>query len=459
MYRPSFPRACFLCLAIAPWGCYDGRDDDRDGGSMADSSPSVGGPGGETGHGGGDADGDGDGAGDDHDTADADGGDTTGVGAGPTFADDVAPILAQRCWSCHKPGGSAPFSLLAYDDAATYAPLMVATVEARTMPPWPVDASGACHEFADARWLGNDEIATISAWVDADTPPGDLSLVPEIPGEDGLDAVSATLSVGPYTPQPNPPENPLDDYRCFVVPSPSPADTVLTAFEVFPGVIEEAHHIVIFSVQDAQTEADAIAMSGADGRPGYTCFGGAGLSGVDIVGAWTPGVPVVRFPEGTGARIPGGRALIVQMHYNLAAGAEEDTTALDLQFDAGATPLRSIVVNNGSLSIPPGVADHVESMTQTLGSDPVTVVAAFPHMHQIGTSMRAELVGNSCLLDVPRWDFEWQETYAYSEPVLIPGGSTVALECRYDSTGRDGVTTFGEGSTDEMCAIQFMALP
>jgi hypothetical protein len=98
-------------------------------------------------------------------------------------------------------------------------------------------------------------------------------------------------------------------------------------------------------------------------------------------------------------------------------------------------------------------------MTQQLSSSPVTIVAAFPHMHQLGTSMRADVVSNSCLLDVPRWDFGWQETYSYMQPVVVPGGATVALQCQYDSTGRDGVTTFGEGSFDEMCAIQFMALP
>ncbi len=399
------------------------------------------------------------------DPGDEEGGDTEPAatsgdpGDAPTFAEDVAPILAARCWSCHTEDGFAPFPLLEYDEVAPLAPLLLATVESRTMPPWPPDASGDCGSFVDARWLSDDELATIAAWVEADTPPGDLSLVPPPPSPPTLGEVSTTIAVGPYVPQGNPPENPLDDYRCFVVPSPSATDTVLTAFEVHPGVIEEAHHIVMFSLGSAQAEAEAIAKSGDDGRPGYTCFGGAEVSDYEIVGAWTPGVQLVRFPDGTGAHIPGGRSLVVQMHYNLAAGAAEDLTSLDLRFDPGATPLRSYVLTDYDLTIPPGVADHVEGIAEQLDGDPISVVAAFPHMHQIGTTMRVGTLDGTCVIDVPRYDFNWQELYRYTQPVVIPGGATVGIECHYDSTARTQTTTFGEGSSDEMCGVQLMALP
>ena len=384
---------------------------------------------------------------------------TTGTpGEGPTFAEDIAPIFAARCWSCHVPGGVAPFSLLDYDEVAPMAPLIVATLESRTMPPWPPDSSGACGDFVDARWLSDEEIATVSAWLDADTPSGDLTLVPDPPGPASLGDVSATMAVGPYTPQGSPPENPLDDYRCFVVPSPSPVDTVLTAFEVHPGVVEEAHHIVIFSLANDQAVEQAVAMSGADGRPGYECFGAAGVES-EIVGAWTPGVQIVRFPEGTGARVPGGRPMVVQMHYNLTAGAIEDTTSLDLQFDPAATALRSYVLSDYDLSIPPGMDDHVEGIAETLSSEPLSIVAAFPHMHQIGARMRVGSLDGTCVIDVPRYDFNWQELYRYQQPIVVPGGATVGIECHYDSTTRKQTTTFGEGSSDEMCGIQLMALP
>jgi len=385
---------------------------------------------------------------------------TTGAAQGPTFADDVAPILAQHCWSCHAEGGIAPYSLVDYESAAALAAAIVAETQSRTMPPWPLDASGSCQQFVDERWLTNAELETLAAWVDAGTLPGDLSLVPPPPGEPpGLAQVSATIAIEAYTPEGSPPDNPFDDYRCFVIDAPSATDTVLTAFEVHPGVVEQAHHVVLFSLGTAEAETEALGRSGSDGRPGYTCFGGAGVGAAEIVAAWAPGVRVGRYPEGTGARVPGGRRLVLQMHYNLSTGASEDMTSMDLELDDTATPLRTVLAIDTELAIPPDTPQHVESNVDSFGSDPVTLVAAFPHMHQLGRTLRVELDDGTCIIDVPRWDFHWQQTYSYTAPVVVPGNAQVGLSCVYDSTGVAGVTTFGEGTSDEMCAVQFFALP
>ena len=55
-----------------------------------------------------------------------------------TFARDVAPILYENCVECHRPGSFAPMSLLTYENARLYAPLMKAKVQTRQMPPWHV---------------------------------------------------------------------------------------------------------------------------------------------------------------------------------------------------------------------------------------------------------------------------------------------------------------------------------
>ncbi|MED5199877.1 MAG: hypothetical protein VYB51_08695, partial [Gemmatimonadota bacterium] len=56
-----------------------------------------------------------------------------------TFARDVAPILYENCVECHRPGSFAPMSLLTYENARLYAPLMKTKVQTRQMPPWHVD--------------------------------------------------------------------------------------------------------------------------------------------------------------------------------------------------------------------------------------------------------------------------------------------------------------------------------
>jgi hypothetical protein len=382
-----------------------------------------------------------------------------GAPEGPTYAEDVAPILATHCWSCHLEGGIAPFSLREYDAVKPLDLAIVAVTSSRSMPPWPLDGSGACGSFVDQRWLTDDELATLAAWVDAGSPPGDLSLVPPPPDEPPhLDEVSVTLAVEPYTPQASSPDNPLDDYRCFVVDPQLAADSVLTALEVHPGVAAQTHHIVLFALGSDAAEAEAVAQSGADGRPGYTCFGGANVPDSTIAGAWAPGVPIMRFPAGTGAAVPAGRLMVLQMHYNLASGAELDTTTVDLQFDDTAIGLRQVVVIDSDLAIPPNTTDHVEQASTVLDEAPVEIVAAFPHMHTLGQQLRVEVEG-ACAIDVPRWDFHWQQLYGFSEPLIVPGGANVTIGCIYDSTGRDSVTTFGEGTSDEMCVALFFALP
>src|SRR5258706_7579479 len=53
-----------------------------------------------------------------------------------TFNKDIAPIIFDRCGTCHHPGGMAPFSLLTYAAAKQRASLIAAVTKSRTMPPW-----------------------------------------------------------------------------------------------------------------------------------------------------------------------------------------------------------------------------------------------------------------------------------------------------------------------------------
>ncbi|MBX7084175.1 MAG: hypothetical protein K1X88_33520 [Nannocystaceae bacterium] len=393
---------------------------------------------------------------------DSSGGSDTGTAAGPTWAQDVAPILAAHCWSCHTDGGFAPFSLVDYDDAKPLAAGIAAISAAREMPPWPIDGTGACQSYDDARWLADDELATLAAWADAGAPPGDLAAAPSPPSPPTLGTVASTITLPPYTPVAEP-EHPFDDYRCFVVDTGLPDGGSMTAFEVRPGVVEQAHHIVMFSLEDDAAVQQALALQDEDAVPGYRCFGSAGVGSSRIVGAWTPGVPVVRYPEGTGVVLAPGRPIVVQMHYNFGQSGMLDATAIDVQLGEGVTPLVPVIFVDSDLAIPPDVGDHVEeSVTSFDGDAPVDLMAVFPHMHQIGRTMHVEIEsagGNACAADVPRYDFHWQEMYRYAAPVRLSPGDQVRLQCHFSSLGREGTTTWGEGSGDEMCAVVFFAQP
>ena len=102
----------------------------------------------------------------------------------PTFAKNVAPIIYENCVQCHRPGGMAPMSLLSYDVARGYAPLIKDQVEQRLMPPWHLDKTIGIQEYSNDISLKDEEIETIVRWVEAGAPegnPADLPPLPELP--------------------------------------------------------------------------------------------------------------------------------------------------------------------------------------------------------------------------------------------------------------------------------------
>src|SRR5690606_14713543 len=95
---------------------------------------------------------------------------------GVTFAEDVAPLVFDRCVPCHHPGGSAPFSLLSYQDVKRRARLIASVTAERSMPPWRgVSEYG---EFVGQKRLSETEIAVIQEWVGLGSPSGDLDAAP-----------------------------------------------------------------------------------------------------------------------------------------------------------------------------------------------------------------------------------------------------------------------------------------
>jgi hypothetical protein len=80
----------------------------------------------------------------------------------------------------------------------------------------PVDNSGVCNTYSNARWLSDDQIATIAAWGRRWPRQGDPRKGPLVPDpEPGLDALDLTLD-----PEYSPIGDGADDYRCFVLPAP-----------------------------------------------------------------------------------------------------------------------------------------------------------------------------------------------------------------------------------------------
>lgn len=376
-------------------------------------------------------------------------------GASPRYYEDVAPILARNCVSCHQDGGVAPFPLITYEDAVGYAAAMPAAVRTRQMPPWGADNSGDCNTYEDARWLTDAEIATIAAWAEGDRREGDPAAAPQQPEPlPGLPRVDATAAMpAAYTA-----DTKLgDDYRCFIVDPGIAQDAFLTGFEVRPGEPSVVHHMLLFQLQTPDAEAAAAQLDAQSPGPGYTCFGGVGSAASSLIGVWAPGVSASRYPDGTGLPLKGGRKMVVQIHYHNHGSPLADKTAVDLMIEPTvAEPSFLYLLAAPNLYLPPGKPEVVTTNQFQLPSflGEYNVWGVFPHMHTRGRSLRVEVdrAGQpQCLADVPRWDFNWPQGYFYDGPPRVTGGGDmVRITCTHDTMQESKPITWGEGTDDEM---------
>lgn len=414
----------------------------------------------------------------------------------PTWNADVAPLVADRCVACHTAGGLAPFALDAYDAAAPMAAAMVDAVESGRMPPWGAESTAECEPrfgWKDDPRLSADEKALLRAWADGGALEGDAGTAAEIPVPPSLDLEGVTQEVLPLTPFSA--SGSTDQFKCFAIDPGIEADRWMTGAQVIAGNAAVVHHVLVFS--DPEQESDALAA--ADGT--YDCFGGVGIDGGALLAAWAPGAFPFELPEGTGIKVPAGSRIVMQVHYHpLGATAEPDATMIQFRW-TDTEPARGAtlaLIGNASsagdgllagpndpagvaFGIPAGVSDHTEEMRFTIPrrDGPYSVFAAGTHMHYIGVDMRVEVehaepVGDEpateCLVQTPRWDFNWQRAYQYDAPLAevpeVRGGDSLKLYCRYDNTldnpgvrqalADAGLTEprdvqLGETTLDEMC--------
>ncbi len=395
----------------------------------------------------------------------------TGADAGPpdvsvpTYYGDVRPILVEQCTTCHTAGGIAPFAIETYAQAFDVGQRIAEVTAARIMPPFLADASGECNTYRNHRGLTDDEIGLIGDWVatgmtegDPTTPAPTPAELPSLPRTDLTLEMPAEYTIDGSTD---------DDYHCFVVDPGLAANIFVTGYDVHPGNAQRVHHVITYNPTSQAAADQAVALDMQDGvaGDGYPCFGDARVQALPLT-LWAPGSGAVGFPRGTGIEVTAGRPLIVQVHYNNLApdSPGTDLTTIDLMTSDSVTPASFILFGDFQLAIPPRTASHDETGSvpvsfywDALGSIPVDTLHLYgvlPHMHTLGRSLNANLsgpMGDRCLVEVPRWDFNWQLAYWYDEPIPVQRADTASVSCNFNSMSRDSVTNFGDGTQDEMC--------
>ena len=383
-----------------------------------------------------------------------DGGPSTG--AKVTWYRDVAPLTQAHCQGCHSAGGIAPFALSSYAEARVQAPRMANAVSSGLMPPWM--PSPNCQSFRDSRRLTAEQIDVFNRWNAQGAPEGDPADAPApFNGGAGLPVVSATLTPSAaYTPS----STLTDDYRCFILNPALTVDRDLIAYEIQPGVRSMVHHVILYGA--GQTEAQA--LDDQEAGPGWTCFGGPGTGNPQqMLGGWVPGTSTVVYPATTGVQMGMGRVIVMQVHYNrlnIAGAPPPDLTTVKLQYADNPVAKRATILPlaDGSFHVPVGKVGYSHSASTNAPPVLTTLWGVLPHMHTHGKKINVTYAGNTCLVDIPAWDFHWQQMYFYQQPITLTPGNDVTLTCTWDNPGST-VLSWGEKTTDEMCLNYFYLTP
>jgi hypothetical protein len=390
-----------------------------------------------------------------------------------TYYQDVAPILAARCVACHSPGNIAPFSLDNFHDAWTYTSLIKPALNNKLMPPLPPNQDG-CQPLDDPRNMPDSERQKVVAWIDGGALAGDpATAAPIVPPPGQLGAPTAVYDSGlDYTST----FGGSDEYRCFVIDPQLTSTFNLIAVGVKSTNNAIVHHTIVYASLP-QYNAQVDALDAADPLPGYQCFGGPGFPAV-TVGAAAVGSLPRPFPAGSGAPLPAGTRYVVQVHYNFDNGRGSNRISVEAWAASTLTQIpHGMTIGNYTFYIPAGAVGVSAVASGTFiakSATPLTMEQSregnlwslFPHMHQIGSSIRVDLIradgSKSCLINIPKWDFHWQGEYQFLQPVAVHAGDHVEATCVWDNSAAhqplvDGVPRqpqavhFGENSTDEMC--------
>ncbi len=387
-------------------------------------------------------------------------------GATPTYYQDVRPILRAHCSSCHKPGEIGSFSIVSYEDAKSNAKAIASAVKSRKMPPFPPDTTN-CQPLEDPRIMSADERALIDTWAargapegDATKPAPDLAIAGEILGEptDGWDTGVDYI--------PAPPAGKQDDYHCFIIDPHVTTTVPFHAVDVAASNRAIAHHASVYLASTAKSIAAAKALDDAEPGPGYTCFGGPGLDGVDDLGGWVPGEPPQAYPAKTGSYVKPGNIFILQMHYNIVNKNGPDRSRIRMwrPTEPISEEPNGFDVESYDFKLPPRAANVSSTGTvKVIGADrdPTETEAnegmlwqVGLHQHLLGRAVRMDLVradgSTQCLLDIPKWEFHWQGSYTFKSPVKMAKSDQVRITCTWDNS-TDQVVKYGNTSSDEMC--------
>jgi peroxiredoxin len=342
-----------------------------------------------------------------------------------TYADQVSRILQSRCVSCHREGEIGPMDLTNYEEASAWADMIAEVVQERRMPPW--HASSEHGSFANDRRMPQEEVDFLLQWAKAGAPrgqqetePAPLTFVKGWQLDREPDFV-VTMRDKPF----EVPARGEIKYQYFVADPKLTEDTWVNGMEIVAGAPSVVHHILVF-VRDKGGNKKSL-----DGERGF------------LVG-YVPGTRVERMPAGMAKRIPANSEFVFQIHYTPNGTAQPDLSRVGFWIADPKTITHEVQTTSSvqpQLKIPPNDGNYKTTALQPEDLPECDLLSMSPHMHVRGKSFRYSAIypdgTKEVLIDVPKYDFNWQTEYRLEDKKHMPKGTRVFCEASFDNSANN----------------------
>jgi peroxiredoxin len=363
-----------------------------------------------------------------------------------TFTEHVSRVLQMHCMECHREGEIAPFAMEEFDEVVGWAPTMLETIEDGRMPPWGADpASG---NFANGRHMPDADKQILRDWVAGGMKRGDPQELPEpIEYLSGWQLPREPDVILPMRDRPyRVPAEGTVEYQYFVVDPGFEEDKWILGAQIIPGARSVVHHAIAF-------------LRPPDGVP---------MRGIGWLTAYVPGQRLVPLPPGHARKVPAGSKIVFQMHYTTNGREVDDVSSVGIVFADPDDVTHRVITLIGieqEFEIPPHSDAHtVEAAVHWL-PEGGRLLGVAPHMHYRGKSFELNADRGDTtqtLLRVPRYDFNWQHSYAFAEPIALDEIDRLHFTATFDNS-RDNPfnpdpsewVTWGDQTWEEMAVAFF----
>ena len=353
-----------------------------------------------------------------------------------SYSQDIAPLLVEKCASCHRDKGIAPFAMDSHLMVQGWAPMIREVVLTKRMPPGQIDPH--IGEVRITRHLSTEQTRKLIHWIDAgaqkDDEPDPLAAVDWPDTKWPLGYPDEVVSIPPQ----EVPATGVMEYIWVDAGYEFETDQWVKGADLIPGDRSVVHHILARAVPPGAAGPEI-------GICPTPCEQGQGDRSPEERGinlpAYIPGNNARFFEENTGQFVPAGSRMVFQMHYTTSGRATTDASEFGIYFyEDGFVPteqLQSGGVLANDFLIPPNDGDYEVVRARTIRQD-ARIISFYPHMHVRGKRMKWTAVypdgSREPLLSVPNYDFNWQMTYHLAEPKFIPAGTTILVEGAFDNS-------------------------